>query len=417
VSSERIVVGVDVGTTKVCALVGELSGKDRLRIIGVGIEPSQGMHKGTVVDVAMATEAVRAAKRNAERTSGYEIGRAYVSIAGKHIASLNSKGVTGLNASKGVVTAEEIDRALQAARAVSLPHNREVLHVIPRTFTIDGQEGIRNPLGLHAFRLEVEAHIITAASSALRNLEKCIVDAGLAVDRFVLNQLASGEQVLTEAERESGVAVIDIGGGTTDIAVFIEGTVWHTAVIEVGGNHITSDVAHVLHLPIVEAERIKIDDGNADPNQVDAETLVTVQPFGDQHSTQILAQDVAQIIEARTDEIFTLVMQEFKRSGYDSLLPAGVVLTGGTAALRNIRSSANKVMRLPARVAQPEDITGLVDKLQNPAYSTSVGLLRFANRVAAMPGSDGGPKRGRGKIELPNVGKALGDFLGRLLPD
>lgn len=415
--TERIVVGVDVGTTKVCALVGELSGKDRLRVIGVGIEPSQGMHKGTVVDAGMATEAVRAAKRTAERTSGYEIGRAYVSIAGKHIASVNSKGITGLNASRGVVTAEEIDRALQAARAVSLPHNREVLHVIPRTFTLDGQEGIRNPLGLHAFRLEVEAHIITAASSALKNLEKCVNDSGLAVDRFVLNQLASGEEALTEAERESGVAVIDIGGGTTDIAVFVDGTVWHTAVIEVGGNHVTSDIAHVLHLPTDEAERIKVDDGNADPAEVDPDTRITVQPFGDQRSSQILAQDVAQIIEARVDEIFTLAMQELKRSGYDSLLPAGVVLTGGTAALRNIRNSASRVMHLPARVAIPNDITGLVDKLQSPAFATSVGLLRFANRVAAMPGSDGGPKRSRGKVEMPNVGKALGDFLGRLLPD
>ncbi len=417
VSGERIVVGVDVGTTKVCTLVGELSGRDRLRIIGVGIEPAQGMHKGTVVDVAMATEAVRASKRQAERTSGYEIGRAYVSIAGKHIASLNSKGVTGLNASRGVVTADEIERALQAARAISLPHNREIIHVIPRTFTLDGQEGIRNPLGLHAFRLEVEAHIITAASSSLRNLEKCVNDAGLAVDRFVLNQLASGEQALTDAERESGVAVIDIGGGTTDMAVFIEGTVWHTAVIEVGGNHITSDIAHVLHLPTAEAERIKIDDGNADPDDVDPDSLITVQPFGEGRSSQLLAHDVAQIIEARVDEIFTLVMQELKRSGYDSLLPAGVVLTGGTAALRNIRTSANKVMNLPARVAQPDDITGLVDRLQNPAYSTSVGLLRFAQRVTETPGGDSGPKKGRGKVEMPKVGKALGDFLGRLLPD
>lgn len=416
-SSERIVVGIDVGTTKVCALVGELGGKDHLRIIGVGIEPSQGMQKGTVVDAAMAAEAVRAAKRNAERTSGYEIGRAFVSVAGKHIASLNSKGVTGLNANRGVVTAEDIERALQSARAVSLPHNREVLHVIPRTFTLDGQEGIRNPLGLHAFRLEVEAHIITAASSALRNLEQCVNDSGLTVDRFVLNQLAAGEQVLTEAERESGVAVIDIGGGTTDVAVFIEGTVWHTAVIELGGNHITSDVAHVLHLPAAEAERIKIEDGSADPEDVDRSLRITVQPFGEQQATQVLANDVAQIIEARVEEIFTLVVQDLKRSGYDSLLPAGIVVTGGTAALKKINHVATRVTNLPARVAQPEDITGLVDRLQSPAYSTSVGLLRFANRLDAPSGGSGSPRRARGKIEMPNFGKAIGDFLGRLLPD
>jgi cell division protein FtsA len=406
-----------VGTTKVCTLVGQISGKDRVRIIGVGIEPAQGMHKGTVVDVGMATEAVRASKRQAERSSGYEIGRAFVSVAGKHIASINSKGVTGLNSGRGVVTTDDVERALQSARAVSLPHNREIIHVIPRTFTLDGQEGIRNPLGLHAFRLEVEAHIITAATSSLRNLETTIVDAGVAVDRFVLNQLASGETVLTEAERESGVAVIDIGGGTTDVAVLIDGTVWHTAVIEVGGNHITSDIAHVLHLPLIEAERIKTSDGSANPDDVARDTLITVEPFGEQRSTQVLAHDVAQIIEARVDEIFTLVLQELKRSGYDGLLPAGVVITGGTAALKDIKNSASKVMNLPARVAKPEEITGLVDKLNSPAYSTAVGLLRFAQRLESGTNSDGGPKRGRGKVEMPNVGKAIGDLFGRLLPD
>ncbi|MBN1311210.1 MAG: cell division protein FtsA [Anaerolineae bacterium] len=421
-SEQRIAVGIDIGTTKVCTLVGELSDKDRIRIIGLGLEPAQGMHKGTVVDVAQATEAIRAAKRQAERTSGYEIGRAYISVAGKHISSLNSKGVTGLNPSRGVVTPEEIERALEAARAVALPHNREVLHVIPRTFTLDGQEGIRNPLGLHAYRLEVEAHIITAASSSLRNLETCVNDSGLAVDRFVLNQLASGEVALTEAERESGVAVIDIGGGTTDLAIFIEGTVWHTAVIEVGGNHITSDIAHVLHLPLAESERIKVDYGNANPDNVNRDMLITVQPFGEEMPTQLLAHDVARIIEARVDEIFTLVMQEIKRSGYDGLLPAGIVLTGGTALLKGIRQSASKIMRLPARTAQPEDITGLVDKLQSPAYSTGVGLLRFAQRIDTAPIVDTTPRRPRGgrrggSGEGPDIGKTIGDFLGRLLPD
>jgi cell division protein FtsA len=421
-SEQRIAVGIDIGTTKVCTLVGELSDKDRVRIIGLGLEPSQGMHKGTVVDVAQATEAIRAAKRQAERTSGYEIGRAYISVAGKHISSLNSKGITGLNPNRGVVTPEEIERALEAARAVALPHNREVLHVIPRTFTLDGQEGIHNPLGLHAYRLEVEAHIITAASSSLRNLEKCVNDSGLAVDRFVLNQLASGEVALTEAERDSGVAVIDIGGGTTDLAIFIEGTVWHTAVIEVGGNHITSDIAHVLHLPMAESERIKIDYGNARPEHVNRDMLITVQPFGEEMPTQLLAHDVARIIEARVDEIFTLVMQEIKRSGYDGLLPAGIVLTGGTALLKGIRESASKIMRLPARVAQPEDITGLVDKLQSPAYSTGVGLLRFAQRIDTAPIADTTPRHPRGgrrggSGEGPDIGKTIGDFLGRLLPD
>ncbi|HEC22971.1 MAG TPA: cell division protein FtsA [Chloroflexi bacterium] len=416
-AAEHIVVGLDIGTTKVCTLVAEVGGdEDNIRVIGVGLEPSRGMHRGTVVDVALAAEAVRASKRQAERTSGYEIGRAYVSVAGKHIASLNSRGITGLNPNKGAVTQEDIERALDAARAVALPHNREVLHVIPRTFTVDGQEGIRNPLGLHAYRLEVEAHIITAASSTLRNLEKCVSDAGLGVDRFVLNPLASAELVLTEAERESGVVVVDIGGGTTDLAVFIDGTVWHTAVIEIGGNLITSDIAHVLHLPTEEAERIKVEYGNADPDTVNPDEWITVQPFGEDQPTQILRYDLARIIEARVDEIFLYVIQELKRSGYDGLLPAGAVLTGGSAALKNIRSSASKVMHLPVRVGQPEGLTGLVDRLKSPAYATSAGLLSFARHLdTSATGVRTRPRRPRG--DRPDLGKALGDIFGRLLPD
>ncbi len=414
-STERIVVGLDVGTTKISTIVGEIGSGEDIRIIGVGIEPARGMSKGTVVDVALATEAVRSAKRQAERTSGYEIGRAYVSVAGKHIASINSRGVTGLNPNRGVVEQDDLERAIEAARAVALPHNREVLHVIARSYTVDGRDGIRNPLGMAAYRLEVEAHIITAASSSLRNLEKCVNDAGLSVDRFVLNPLASGEAVLTEAERESGVVVIDIGGGTTDIAVFIEGTVWHTAVIEVGGNHITSDIAHVLHLPIDEAERIKVEHGNALPETVERDRIITVQPFGEEMPTQVLGYDVSQIIEARVDEIFTLVMQELKRSGYDGLLPAGVVLTGGTSMLKNIRNSASRVMHLPVRVAQPGGITGLVDKLASPAHSTGVGLLRFAQRIDS--GDTLGTRPRRPHKDRPDIGKALGDIFGRLLPD
>jgi cell division protein FtsA len=416
VSAQRIVVGLDIGTTKVCTLVAELGDVGRVKVIGVGIEPAQGIHKGTVVDVALATQAVRASKRQAERTSGYEIGRAFVSVAGKHIASITSQGVTGLNPNRGVVNVEDVERALESARAIDLGHNREPLHVIPRTFTVDGQEGIRNPIGLHAYRLEVQAHIITAATSSLRNLEKCVNDAGLEVDRFVLNPLASAETVLTDAERESGVVVIDIGGGTTDIAVYIDSAVWHTAVIEVGGNHITSDIAQILHLPVSEAERIKIEDGNSLPDEVNRDDIITVQPFGENVPTQILRHDLARIIEARVDEIFMLVNQEMKRSGYDGLLPAGIVLTGGSASLRNIRHNASRVMNLPARVAMPEGLTGMADRLGDPAYSTAVGLLRFANRFDHPGETRTGGRRSR-RDGGPDIGKAIGDFLGRLLPD
>jgi cell division protein FtsA len=376
------------------------------------------MHRGTVVDVGQATEAVRAAKRAAERSSGFEIGRAYVSVAGKHIGSINSRGVTGLNPKRGVVAQDDIERALQAARAVALPHNREVLHVIPRTFTVDGQEGIRNPMGLHAYRLEVEAHIITAAASSLRNLETCSNEAGLSVERFVLNPIASAEAVLTEAERESGVVVVDIGGGTTDIAVYIDGTVWHTAVIEVGGSHVTNDIAMVLHLPVNEAERIKIAEGNSDPATVNPDAVAMVNPFGDTTKTQIVTSDLSAIIEARIEELFTLVLKELKRSGYDGLLPAGVVLTGGASSLTNIRNTAQRVMKMPVRLAKPEGVSGMADKLDSPSFATAIGLLRYADRMGSSPApgpSGGSPRRPRG--EGPQIGKAIGDFLGRLLPD
>lgn len=410
--TEQIIVGLDVGTTKICMLVSETQDDGRLRIIGVGLEPSRGMSRGAVSDIALATEAIRVAKRQAERTSGYEISRALVSIAGQHISSINSRGVTGLNANRGVVTQSDVDRALESARAVALPHNREILHIVPRTYMLDGQDGVRNPLGLHAFRLEVEAHIITAAMSSVRNLEKGVNEAEIMVDRFVLNPLASAQVTLTESERESGVTIVDIGGGTTDLAVLIEGTVWHTAIIAVGGNHITGDIAHVLHLPFDEAERIKIEYGHANVSAVDRDDLVTIEPFGDDLPTQVLRYDLARIIEARTDEIFMLVLQELKRSGYDGLLPAGVVITGGTAALPGIRETARRVMNLPARVAKPENLSGLVDKIDSPAFSTSVGLLHFALHTGLVEMTT--PRHQRSGS---SVAKWIGNLWNRFLPE
>lgn len=416
-SEERIVVGLDVGTSKVVALVGSVGAAGRIEILGSGIEESRGINRGTIIDVAQATKAIEAARRKAERASQFELGRAFVSVAGKHISSINSTGVTGLTSSRGVVEAEDIERALEAARAVALPHNREVIHVIPRSFTVDGQEGIRNPLGLHAYRLEVEAHIITAASSTLRNMEKAVNEAGLIVDRFVLNPIAAAEEVLTEAERESGVVVVDVGGGTTDVAVLIEDTIWHTAVIELGGNHITSDIAQVLHLPPAEAERIKVEYGNSDPGTITQEQAFTVQPFGEDRPVQVLVHDLARIIEARVDEIFTHVLQELKRSGYDGLLPAGLVLTGGTANMPNIRSNASRVLHLPARIGAPSQITGMVDKLRDPAYATTVGLLSFARNVDTSAQRSRRARRDRRDRPRPEIGKTITDFLGRLLPD
>jgi len=350
----------------------------------------------------------------AQRSSGLEITSALVSLAGSHVASVNSKGVVGI--SGRVIEQEDIDRALEAAQAVAIPHNREIIHVIQRGFTVDGQEGIRMPVGMHGYRLEMEAHIITAAAATVENLRQSVQSAGVQVSQFVLNPLASAEVVLTETERQMGAVVCDIGGGTTDLAIYIDGDIWHTMVLAVGGNHITSDIAHGLRLPINQAEEIKIQHGHALEREMSEQELFTVRSFGEDQPIQISRRDLAHIIEARAEEILQMVVQEIKRSGYDGLLPAGVVLTGGTSNLPGIRTLASDVMNMPARIAKPENLVGLVDQLHSPAYSTSVGLLYWAmmmNESAAIRR----PRHQKGAINWKNIDmESIKSFLRRLLP-
>jgi cell division protein FtsA len=373
---EPILVGIDIGTTKICTLVARVESERSLRILGVGIEPSQGIKKGTVVDLATASQAVARSIDKAERSSGLEIHSALVSLAGAHVSSVNSRGVVGI--SGRVIEQDDIIRALDAAQAVAIPHNREVIHVIQRGFIIDGQDGIHMPIGMHGYRLEVEAHIITASAATVENLRQCVAASGVTVSQFVLNPLASAEVVLSETERQMGAVVCDIGGGTTDMAIYIEGDVWHTMVLAVGGNHITSDIAHGLRLSISQAEDLKKQHGYAMESEVRAEETFSVRAFGEEKPVQVSRAELANIIEARVEEIFLLVHQEIKRSGYDGLLPAGMILTGGSSLLPGIRSLASKVMGLPVRIARPENLIGLTDQLNSPAYSTSVGLLNWA---------------------------------------
>lgn len=407
---EPIIVGIDIGTSKICTLVARVEDNSNLRILGVGIEPSQGLRKGTVVDLNAAALAISRSIEKAERTSGFEINAALVSLAGSHVSSINSRGVVGITG--GIVDVEDIDRALDAAQAVAIPHNREIIHVIQRGFVIDGQDGIRTPIGMHGYRLEVEAHIITASASTVENLRQCVGASGIEVSQFVLNPLASGEVVLSETERQMGVAVVDIGGGTTDTAIYIDGDVWHTMVLAVGGNHVTSDIAHGLRLPISQAEEVKLKFGHAMLSNVNPEEQFTVRSFGVDSPSRIARTDLANIIEARMEEIFYLVLQEIKRSGYDGLLPAGVVLTGGSSLTPGCRQLASQVMGLPARIAKPQKLIGLTDQLDSPAFSTSVGLLEWAllmsetNQYIGHPG----PKSGKPWSEQ------LKDLLRRLLP-
>ena len=373
---ETVFVGLDIGTTKVCLLVGHLDPERRMRVIGVGMVPSLGMRKGGVVNLEALTKAIEQVKDKAERTSGYEITSVLVSLSGGQIESLNSKGMAGVTGR--TIGYDDVSRALDAARSIAIPFNRELVHVLPRGYVVDGQDGIRSAIGMYGYRLEVDTHVVTASTTALRNLEKCVEAAGLTVDGFVLSSLAAGELVLSETEREMGVVVCDIGGGTCDIGVYIEGASWHSSVIPVGGDLMTSDVAQGLHLPIETAESLKLRHGTCRVPPGDNEQLVTVRPFGQGSTVQVRLADLAEILEPRAEELFGLVRQEIKRSGYDALLPAGVVLTGGASRLPGIDLVAGDVMQLPVRKGQPDNLRGLVDKLNDPAYSASVGLLHWA---------------------------------------
>ncbi len=373
---EEIIFGLDIGTTKVCALVGEI--RDRqLQIIGMGLAPARGMHKGMVTDVGEASRAMSEAIEQAEQTSGYDLSQAIVSMAGEHISSTNNKGLVAINRNSNGVTRQDIESALDVAQAIPIPHNRQIVHLIPRTFSIDDQDGVRNPIGMHGYRLEVEAHIVTAATPALQNLGQCVDNVGIKPTEFVLNAIASAEAVLESTEREMGVIVADIGGGTTDMALYVNGRVWHTKVFPVGGYHITNDIAIGLRAPHDVAEEVKIKFGDCRPDQIDAEGVFTVEPFGGE-KIQVGRQDLAHVIEARVEEIFQLILQEIKRTEYEGLLPAGIVLTGGSSQLRGIAEVAERVLHVPARVATPKNLLGMVDKLHSPAFATGVGLLRWA---------------------------------------
>ncbi len=413
---EEIVVGVDVGTTKVCTLVGRVESEKSMRILGVGIEPSEGIRKGVVVDLVAASQAIRRSVEKAERTSGLQIATALVSLAGAHVSSVNSRGATGVPG--GIIDEADIARALEQAQAVAIPHDREMVHVIQRGISVDGQDGIRSPIGMRGYRLEVETHIVTASAAAMDNLRQCVAAAGVETLQLVLNPLASAETVLTEEEREMGVAVCDIGGGTTDLAIYVNGDVWHTMALAVGGNHVSQDISHGLRLAFNQAEEVKKEYGCALRADVRPDETFTIRPFGEDHDVQFSRQDLAHIIEARVEEIFRLTLQEIKRSGYDGLLPAGMVLTGGTSLLPGIKRLAAQTLGMPVRAAQPENLAGLIDKLGSPAYSTSVGLLYWA---AAMSERDAALRQAASRSRKPK-GESFMDFdaikswMKRLLP-
>jgi len=377
-----------------------------LRIVGVGIVASKGVRKGVVVNVGEVTAAIVESIQRAERTSGYAIASAYVGLAGAHISSMNSRGVVAISRGERGIRPVDVERALDQARAIDIPHNREILHIIPRGFTVDGDEGVRDPIGMQGYRLEVEAHIITGSSASIRNLIKCVQNAGIQIDALVMEPLASGEATLTDIEREMGVVLVDIGGGTTDIAIFIEGSIWHTVVLPTGGEQLTNDIAVGLRTPVNTAEDLKIKYGHALSHTILPEETIRVSMFGEDGQQNISRQFLAEIIEARAEEILEMVLKEIKRSGYDGLLPAGIVLCGGTADLAGLRDMARDMLGLPARIGAPQNLRGLVDTLQSPAFATSVGLLMWGIKhdlpqAVSQPSSNGLKMPGWLKVFLP----------------
>ncbi|GCE14399.1 cell division protein FtsA [Tengunoibacter tsumagoiensis] len=372
---ERVIVGIDVGTTKVCVLVGELDRDGKLNIVGVGTCPSQGLRRGVVVNIEETVTSIGAALDRAERLSGKKIVSACVGIAGSHISSENSKGFVAISPNHRDIVQNDISRAMEVAQAIALPANREVIHAIPRGYVVDGQEGIKNPIGMSGFRFEVEAHIITGSVSSVHNLIKCVNKANVEIEDLVVEPLASGEAVLEDGETDLGVALVDIGGGTTDVAVFVDGAIWYTTVLPIGGNLITSDIAIGLRLPVGVAEELKITYGHCDPSTIDDDDMIDLSQFMPDCDDLVPRKLLAEIIQARVEELFTMVHEEIRKSGYDGLLPAGVVVTGGTAELPGILEQAGLILDLPARIGSPLGLHGLADSISRPAYATAVGLL------------------------------------------
>lgn len=376
--SGEIIVGLDIGTTKICAIVGELTEGGEIDIIGIGTHPSKGLRKGVVVNIEATVASIRRAVEEAELMAGAEISHVYTGIAGGHIKGFNSQGIVAVKEKE--VTETDIARVIDAAKAVAIPLDREVIHVLPQEFIIDEQGGIKEPLGMSGVRLEAKVHIVTAAVSSAQNIIKCANRTGLNVSDIALQPLASAEAVLSEDEKELGVCLVDIGGGTTDIVIYSGGSVVHTAVIALGGNNLTSDIAIGLRTPAHEAERIKQRFGCALSSLVDKDETIEVPSVGGRQPRVLGRQILCEILEPRVEEIFQLVQREIQKCGYEDLLASGVVITGGSTLLAGMPELAEEVIGLPVRRGLPRGIGGLVDVVKSPMYATGVGLVVYGAR-------------------------------------
>jgi cell division protein FtsA len=389
-SDRSLIVGLDIGTSKVVALVGEIGADGALEVVGLGSHPSRGLKKGVVVNIESTVQSIQRAVEEAELMAGCEIHSVFAGIAGSHVRSLNSHGVVAIRDRE--VSDVDVQHVIDAAKAVAIPADQRILHVLPQEYIIDGQEGIRDPIGMSGVRLEAKVHIVTGADSAAQNIVKCVQRCGLNVEDMVLEQLASSYAVLTDDEKELGVCVVDIGGGTTDLAVFSQGAIRHTAVIPIAGDQVTNDIAVSMRTPTHYAEDIKVRYACALSQLANTDESIEVPSVGERPARRLARQTLAEVVEPRYEELFGLVRDELRRSGFEEIIAAGIVLTGGSARMEGAIDLAEEVFHMPVRLGLPQQqqVKGLAEVVQNPIYSTGVGLLLHARENAQ------GASRGRG---------------------
>ncbi len=401
-SGRRLIVGLDIGTSKVAAIVGELTADGEIEIIGIGSHRSRGLKKGVVVNIESTVQSIQRAVEEAELMAGCHIEEVYAGIAGSHVRSLNSHGIVAIRDRE--VFPQDIERVIDAAQAVAIPADQKVLHILPQEYLVDNQEGVREPLGMSGVRLEAKVHLVTCAVNAAQNVEKCIERCGLRVKDVILEQLASSYAVLSDDERELGVCLVDIGGGTTDIAVFTDGAIRHTAVIPIAGDQVTNDIAMALRTPTQNAEEIKIKYACALTQLARADETIKVPGVGDKPPKELSRQALAEVVEPRYDELFTLVQAELRRSGFEDLIAAGIVLTGGSSKMEGVIELAEEIFHMPVSLGTPKHVTGLKDIVRNPIYATGVGLLLYGKQREEET-------RGRGKGRSSGVVKRLKSFI------
>lgn len=404
---DDVIVGLDIGTTKVCAIIGRINEYNGIDIVGVGVSPSRGLRKGVVVNIESTVNSVATAIERAELMAGIEVKSVFAGIAGGHIEGINSRGVVAVSTRNKEITELEVERVIDAAKALALPMEREVIHVIPQEFVVDSQEGIKDPIGMSGVRLEAEVHIVTGAVASAQNIVKSVNRAGYAVNDIVLEPLASALATLKDDEKELGVVLIDIGGGTTDVLIYLNGAIWHTNVIAMGGNHVTNDISIGLRTPIVAAEEIKKKWGVSHSGLVKPDDVIEVPNVGGRNPSRMPRQILAEVIQPRMEEIFFLVKSDLEKKDYKDLLAGGIVLTGGASLLEGTEKIAEDVFEMPVRIGMPSGVNGLVEEISSPEFATGVGLVHYG--LTSRPENF---MENRGAGLFTNIKKRMANWLG-----